>query len=60
MCKEKIGEKALICVLAEVLSPQKSLGPQIANPQITNSQITKNIVITNRKSANTFAEGPQI
>ncbi len=30
-----------ICGLAEVLSPQKRLGPQIANPQITNSQITK-------------------
>jgi hypothetical protein len=41
MCKEKIGEKALICGLAEVLSPQKSLGPQIANPQITKSKITK-------------------
>jgi hypothetical protein len=33
---------------AEVLSPQKILGPQIANPQIPNLKIA------------TFAEGPQI
>jgi hypothetical protein len=31
------------------LSPQKSLGPQIANPQITNLQITKKIESANRK-----------
>jgi hypothetical protein len=35
------GEKAFISGLAEVLSLQKILCPQIANPQITNRQITK-------------------
>ncbi len=30
-----------ICGLAEVLSPQKSLGPQIAIQQVINPQITK-------------------
>jgi hypothetical protein len=34
------GEKVCICGLAEVLSPQKSLGPQISILQITDLQIT--------------------
>jgi hypothetical protein len=31
----------MFCGLAEVLSPQKSLGQQSSNPQITNPQITR-------------------
>jgi hypothetical protein len=42
----------------EFLSPQKRLGPQIANPQIKNPQITKNQQIANPLSAK-LAEGPK-
>jgi hypothetical protein len=38
-----LGEKVCICGVAEVLSLQKSLDPQIVNPQITNPQITTKI-----------------
>jgi hypothetical protein len=47
-----LGEKVCICGVAQVLSLQKSLDPQIANPQITNLQITTKIGFENHKFAN--------
>ncbi len=47
----------IFCRLAEVLSLQKSMGPEYSNPQIKSSTITNKIGASNRKSAKCHISG---